>query len=170
MTATLIGLITAYVALAVLLLGLCLYSKWHVWVKVGAIVVTSFFYYATYMSLQNLLGWPTQSDLPGEFIMIAGKIAEPDENDESDGAIYIWALSLDGDYVADAPRAYKMPYSKDLHNQVSEANKMIRRGVTQIGRSENITVHKPTAGQTWLDERMQRVIIYDLPDPELPDK
>ena len=170
MTSALVGIITAYVALAVLLLGLCLYSKWPVWIKAGAIIVTCFFYYATYLSLQSLLGWPTQSDLPGEFIMLAGKVEEPDEESESSGAIYLWALSLNGDYLYGMPRAYKIPYSKPLHNQVSEANKKLRRGVVQIGKSENIIVHKPGIGQTWFEEHIQRVSIYDLPDPELPDK
>ena len=170
MTEALIGITSAYIALAILLLGLCLYSAWPLWIKTAAIIVTGLFYYATYISLGSLLGWPAQADLPSEFIMLAGKIEEPKEESNSRGAIYIWALSLDGDYTSDTPRAYRVPYSKPLHNQVAEANKKIRRGVTQIGKSENILVHKPAVGQTWFEERMQRVIIYDLPDPELPDK
>lgn len=170
MSGALIGIISAYVALAILLLGLSVYSRWSLWVKISAIVLTGFFYYATYLSLEDLLGWPTQSDLPSEFIMLAGKIEEPDETADTDGAIYIWALALRGDRLYDTPRAYELPYSKPLHNQVSEANKKIRRGVTQIGKSENIVVHKPIVGQNWFEERIQRVTIYDLPDPELPDK
>ena len=170
MSAALIAIVTAYVALAVLLLGLCLYSRWPVWVKGGAIVLTGFFYYATYFSLQGLLGWPTQTDLPVEFILLAGKVEEPAEQNKDGGAVYLWALPLDEEKIKGMPRAYRMPYSKSLHNKVAAANKRLRRGIPQVGKLKNVIVPQPGMGRTLLVEPTQRIDIYDFPDPELPDK
>ena len=170
MNTALIAIVTAYIALAVLLLGLCLYSKWSVWIKAGAIVLTGFFYYATYFSLQGLLGWPTQVNLPGEFIMLAGKVEEPNEKTKEEGAVYLWALPLDEEKIKGMPRSYIVPYSKSLHNQVTKANKRLRRGIPQVGKLQNAIIPKPGIGQDLLVETMQRIDISDFPDPELPDK
>ena len=67
------------------------------------------------------------------------------------------------------PRAYQLPYSKDLHALLGEAIKKTRQGVTQLGTSEP---KRGPKGLSWLrpgsDEQV--VKIRDLPAPQLPEK
>ena len=67
------------------------------------------------------------------------------------------------------PRAFRLPYTKDLHALLNEGMKKVRQGVSQMGSSE------PKAGKrdaSWLrpgsDEQV--VKIRDLPAPQLPEK
>ena len=67
------------------------------------------------------------------------------------------------------PRAYRLPYAKDLHAMLNEGMKKSRQGVSQMGTTE------PKAGPkgfSWLrpgsDEQV--VKIRDLPAPQLPEK
>jgi len=170
MNAALIGIIVAYAALAVLLLMLCLYTKWLVWVKAATIVLVSTFYYVSYMSLEGFLGWPANAGLPDEFVLLAGKVEEPNDSLDREGAVYLWALPLDDGSTDGTPRAYELPYDKSLHNQISEATKRLRRGIAQVGKRENLAVKNPAAGQALFAQHIEQITIYDLPDPELPDK
>jgi hypothetical protein len=67
------------------------------------------------------------------------------------------------------PRAYRLPYAKDLHALLNEGMKKVREGVSQVGTSEP-KVGK--GGLSWLrpgnDE--QSVKLRDLPSPQLPEK
>jgi len=170
MNAALLGIVVAYAALAVLLLMLCLYTKWLVWVKASAIVLVSAFYYVSYMSLEGFLGWPAHAALPQEFVLLAGKVEEPNESLDREGSVYLWTLPLDDGNTDGTPRAYELPYDKSLHNQISEATKKLRRGIAQVGKRENLPIKNPATGQAWFEQYIQQITIYDLPDPELPDK
>ncbi len=170
MSGAVVGITVAYIALAVLLLSLNIYSRWPAWVKLSAIVVTGAFYYVTYLSLEGLGGWPARASLPQEFVMLSGRVEEPDKRTGSEGRVYLWALSFDEERASDVPRAYSLPYSRRLHKEVGEAAKRLRRGVVQLGKVEEVAAKTQTGEQTWLDERVRRIVIYDLPDPELPEK
>ncbi len=171
MSGAIIGLTAAYVALAVLLLSLNIYSRWPPWVKVGAVVLTGLLYYVTYLSLESFLGWPARASLPQKFMMLSGSIDEPDEETGSQGAIYIWAVSLDDDRLADDPRAYRVPYSRQSHEQVGAALRQLRDGIVQVGEVEEGSRRRTRGiGSLWSDEKVSRIVIYDLPDPDLPDK
>ena len=172
MTTAIIGITIAYIALAALLLNLNLYSRWPAWVKISAIVVVSALYYITYISLQNFLGWPTKTELPDQFIMLSARVDEPNKQKSDDGAVYLWLLPLNNEGIAySSPRSYKVPYSPMLHQEINRAQKQLRREIVQIGKVENMaaTASKLAPGSVFYEEN-KRIIIYDLPDPELPDK
>ncbi len=164
------GITVAYVALAVLLLSLNVYSRWPTWVKLSAIVLTGTLYYVTYLSLEGLGGWPAQSALPKEFVMLSGYVKEPDKIKNSEGEVYLWVLSLERERVSSAPRGYRLPYSPLLHREIEEAGKRLRQGIKQLGKTEMVRSNTQEGEQTWLDEHIERIVIYDLPDPELPEK
>ena len=170
MNSAVFGIVIAYVALAVLLLSLNVYSRWPAWVKFSAVVVTGVLYYVTYVSLEGVRGWPSMSVLPEKFVMLSGYVEEPDKRTGSEGQVYLWALSLGKDRANGTPRAYRLPYSLRLHKEVAEAGKRLRRGVAQIGRVEEPSLQLQPGEQAWLDERAERIVIYDLHDPELPEK
>jgi len=171
MSGAIVGITVAYMALAVLLLSLNIYSRWPAWVKVGAVALTGLLYYVTYISLESFLGWPARAALPQKFMMLAGSIDEPDEETGSRGAIHIWAVSLEDDRLGSEPRAYRAPYSRQLHEQVGAAMKQLRDGIVQVGEVEE-GVRRRAGGiaRLWAEDETSRILIYDLPDPELPDK
>lgn len=170
MNGAVVGITVAYVALAVLLLSLNVYSRWPAWVKLSAVVLTGALYYVTYLSLEGLSGWPARSSLPKEFVMLSGYVKEPDKTSGDEGRVYLWVLSLEKERVSSAPRAYHLPYSPLLHREIEEAGKRLRRGIKQLGKTETVKGKVQEGERTWIDEHVERIVIYDLPDPELPEK
>ncbi len=120
------GLVAAYVALAVLLLSLHLYSNWSWWVKLAATGVLAAFYFVTYSSFPQLLGWPTPYDPPKRLYLIGIDVAEPDY-------VYLWARDLDQGLGLSTPRAYRLPYTKTLHREAEEAGRKLRKRLPVIG-------------------------------------
>ena len=171
MTSAIIGITIAYAVLAVLLLNLNLYSRWSLWVKGGAIFLTAVLYFVSYLSLQGFLGWPTNSTMPKQFLLLSSHVEEPDEVLGITGGIYLWTLTQEGDHIDTVPRAYRMPYSQELHTQVSEAARQIKNGIIQMGQIKTAPIRGSGEPHTsLLDERKEQITIYDLPVPELPDK
>ncbi|MDX2265069.1 MAG: hypothetical protein NW215_08870 [Hyphomicrobiales bacterium] len=120
------GLIAAYVALAIVLLCLLLYARLPWWVKGAAIAAVSAFYYASYVSYPKLLGWPTPYGLPQRVYIVAVTVEEPE-------AIYFWARDLTQGLRVTRPRAYKLPYTKKLHEKVENVTRKLRRAIPVIG-------------------------------------
>ena len=74
-----------------LLLSLNLTSLWRWWIKAAAIILTTVFFGVTYMSIIDLMGWPTAQKLPPRFNLVSSLITEPDRRTNSPGHIYLWA-------------------------------------------------------------------------------
>jgi hypothetical protein len=94
-------------------------------------------------------------------------VEEP--SNKTAGALYIWVNGVEGGKPVALPRAFRLPYTKDLHALLNEGMKKARQGITQMGTAE------PKAGKKglgWLrpgsDEQV--VKIRDLPAPQLPEK
>ena len=172
MNEAIVGISLAYVVLAVLVVLLLVYTRWASWIKILVVLGVSAFYFVTYASLDHLLGWPTADALPKEFVVLSGYVKEPNESIDEDGAIYLWAIDYDRDNrtVRSEPRAYILPYSPYLHQQVNTANKNIKRGKPQVGRVDLVAGRRLNTPRTWLDERVERITIYDFPRQELPEK
>ena len=100
-------------------------------------------------------------------MLLAAVIEEPSAR--TDGALYVWVNAIDDGKPTAQPRAYRLPYSKDVHSMLNEGIKKVRQGVSQMGTSEP-KVGK--GGTSWLrpgnDEQV--VKIRDLPVPQLPEK
>lgn len=120
------GLITAYVTLAVILLSLHLYTSLTWWIKAPAILMVTGFYYVSYVSFPQLLGWPTPYGLPKRIYVIAVTVEEPN-------AIYMWARDLSLGLQVTRPRSYKLPYTKKLHEKVENVTRKLRRAIPVIG-------------------------------------
>lgn len=157
------GLIIAYVALAVLLLSLFLYTSLGWWIKAPALVLVSSFYYVSYVSFPQLLGWPTPYGLPERLYIIAATVEEPQ-------AVYLWARDLSHGLRITRPRAYKLPYSKKLHEKVELVTRKLRRAIPVIGE---ITVpgREGTFGEGVLSTPVEvDVNFIDAPDALIPEK
>ena len=113
MTLGFVGVIAAYVIVAVLLLSLNIAPRWAWWVKGTAIIVTSAFFVISYYSMIDLMGWPVKARMPEKFQLLWAKVNEPDKLLNTPGAIYMWVEALDKDNVPTGlPRAYRLPYAK----------------------------------------------------------
>jgi hypothetical protein len=151
-----------------LLCGLALlWSRWPVWVKGLLVAGVTLFYFHVDGVVHNLWGWPSADALPERFVLLAAVIDEPTA--KSKGALYIWVNALENGKPVTEPRAYRLPYAKDLHALLNEGMKKVRQAVSQMGSAEPKTGRK---GFSWLrpgaDE--QAVKIRDLPVPQLPEK
>jgi hypothetical protein len=139
MTQSIVGLTIAYVAIAVLLLSLNLSSSWKWWIKGTAVALVTVLYGMTYLSVESLLGWPSDARLPKHFQLHWATISEPDRFLGTAGAIYLWAEELDEqNYPIGTPRAFKQPYSKELAEKVQKAIANIEAGHQQAGTAEDV--------------------------------
>jgi hypothetical protein len=161
------AVVLSFAALVLLAALALLWSRWPAWLK-GLLVigVTGFYFYAD-DALHGIAGLPSRDALPERFVLLAAVIDEP--NAKSKGALYVWVNELKDGKPAAQPRAYRLPYQKDLHALLNEGMKKVRQGISQMGTAEPKSGPK---GFSWLrpgsDE--QNVKIRDLPVPQLPEK
>lgn len=134
MTAAILGLVAAYIVVAVLLLSLNLTSLWRWWVKAAAIVVTTLFFAVTYRTVLGLMGWPTAQPMPPRFSLVWTVVNEPNKLTKDPGAIYLWADALDANNVPfGRPRSYELPYSDGLARKVASAQEKRAQGREVMG-------------------------------------
>jgi hypothetical protein len=162
-----LALILSFAALALLCVLALLWSRWPAWLKGLLVVGVTVFYFYADSVVHQLSGWPSPDALPERFVLLAAVIEEPSAR--TDGALYVWVNAIDNGKPTAQPRAYRLPYSKDVHSMLNEGIKKVRQGVSQMGTSEP-KVGK--GGTSWLrpgnDEQV--VKIRDLPVPQLPEK
>jgi hypothetical protein len=156
-----------FVVLAALAVLALLWSAWPRWLRALLVAGVAVFYFWADDAVHQMWGWPSGDALPERFVLLAAVIEEPSA--KSAGALYVWVQGLENGKPVRAPRAYQLPYAKDLHALLNEGIKKSRQGVTQMGTAE------PKAGKkglNWLrpgsDEQV--VKIRDLPAPQLPEK
>jgi len=175
-------LVAAYVLLAALLLSITIWNRVRWWIKASTIIITFGFFFISFLSIRQILGWPTNTDLPDQFELIWAFIQEPDEVSRTAGGIFVWAMTLPGDGPVDPadlyqpgavdtrvqpgqlPRAYKLPYTRYVHKDVEEAITKMVDGVRQIG----VTDRKPK--KPGENAPHSPFSFYDRPDPILPPK
>lgn len=194
MTTTVMGLVVAYIALAVLLMSLNLQSAWRWPVKVIAVVLTTGLYALTYQSVIGMMGWPADQKLPKNFQLHWGTVNEPDKFLGTAGNVFLWVEEIDAqNYPVGTPRAFKLPYSKELAEMVMKARANIEAGHQQAGTAEEVAEAQEQAEQESQDVQMagqrneddpggserdpdallnrQNVLeFHDLPPPELERK
>ena len=166
------GLVAAYVIVALLLVSLNLYTRWSWRVKASLIVVVSAFYLVTYYSLPPLLGWPADAELPQRFNLVAIYVQEPDKSTGAEGEIFLWATDMAQGPRGAEPRAYRVPFSGELHAKVVEAGNKMRKGLPQLGEVSEEQVG-PRARPTDAFRGGQNSVaieFFDLPDPLFPEK
>ena len=97
-------------------------------------------------------------------------IEEPNKERGVEGAIYVWVTALDGNRPGGAPRAYRLPYLKDTHSQLSESQRKSRNGVRQVGSIER---SGGGTGNAWFKinpDNKIKLRVSDAPATRLPEK
>jgi hypothetical protein len=146
MTATLLAISAAYVALAVLLLGLGLTARLAWWVKAAAILVTSGFFVEAFFATKGLLGWPGTGRLPPKFELLWSRVVEPDPKLSDPGAVYLWVEEVDANNVpSGVPRSYRLRYSRLLADRSNKARDEIMAGNPQEGAADDMTAEDSQA-------------------------
>ena len=79
----------------------------------------------TYITIQGLLGYPTDTFKEGKFIVLSSAVKEPDW-------IFYWVV-MDGD---EEPIAYRIPYTKPDHKQQEEVSEAMDGGQMMAGEFE----------------------------------
>lgn len=157
----------AFVAV-LFVLGLALMaSHWPRPLKALLVLLVTGLYFWTDATLDDIWGWPSRHALPERFVLLAAVIEEPSK--QRDGALYVWVNAIENGKPAAQPRAYQLPYSKDLHALLNEGVKKVRQGVSQMGTAEP---KRGPKGLSWLrpGSNEQNVKIRDMPMPQLPEK
>lgn len=173
MTTAILAVVASYVVLALLVLVMILYSRFHWILKAGVVVLVSAFYPVSYLAFMALLGWPTEQRLPDRFRLVAAQVYEPDKQRATTGAIYLWATDLSTRAGRVTPRAYELPYSVTLHERVVEASKQLQKGVPQMGEVEEEEASGKPFDVTDLSRAAAistNITFYALSDIVLPEK
>ena len=152
MTLPLVGIAASYVAIAVLLLSLNLASRWHWGIKAMAIAITTVFFGVSYVSIAGLIGWPSEARMPEHFQLHWATVIEPDKLIGLPGSIFLWVEGLDENNIpAGTPRAFRVPYSRELADRIGRAKERIEQGTDQVGTARERDVPE---GQPDEDRRL----------------
>lgn len=162
-----LAIVLAFSALVLLTTLALLWSSWPVWLKGVLVACVAVFYFWADSVVHDQWGWPTADSMPERFVLLAAVIDEPTK--QRAGALHVWVNAIDNGKPVEKPRAYTLPYAKDVHALLEEAMKKNRQGVSQVGTTEP---KKGKGGVSWLrpgnDEQVLK--IRDLPAPQLPEK
>jgi hypothetical protein len=132
-----LGLSLAYVLLSVLLLAVLIWLPIRRPVKIVAILAASAVYVVVFFAAQGLLGWSAPVAVPDRFQVLWTRVLEPNPARGEPGAIHLWLEELDdANLPSGVPRAYLLPYSRDLAGRVSAAQAEIEKGHPQGGRAQ----------------------------------
>jgi len=191
MTLPLAGVIASYLVIAVLLLSLNLTSRWHWTVKAAAIATTTGFFAVSYVSIGGLIGWPSEARMPEHFQLHWATVVEPDKLNGLPGSIYLWVEALDeANMAAGTPRAFRVPYSRELADRIARAKERIEQGKEQAGTARDLDLPDsepdedrrlagapPREGEpastgdpTAFIQHMPSIEFDDMPPPALPPK
>ncbi len=130
-----VGLSTAYVVLALLLLIAVTRARLPWLAKATAIAVTSAFYVFVFFRLEGFLGWPATAALPPRFELLWAQVVDRDLASNEVGAIHLWVAELnDANVPSRTPRAYVLPYSAPLAEKIEKARTEITQGHPQFAK------------------------------------
>jgi hypothetical protein len=116
-----LAVVLSFVALAALAVLALLWSPWPRWLKALLVAAVTVFYFWADEAVHQMWGWPSTDALPERFVLLAAVIEEP--TSKSAGALYVWVQALENGKPSKAPRAYQLPYAKDLHALLNEGIK-----------------------------------------------
>lgn len=166
-------IIICYAILAFLLVLFNLRTTFHWIIKSSMIIVTTTFCVLTYDSFKNLIGWPSNDNLPDRFRLVAAQIYEPNALINSEGSIFLWITDMNDLAGLSTPRSYSVRYNKEVHEKISKALVSLKNGIPQMG--ENINENKKNIISSVLKKEKASTVssklnFFDMPNQLLPEK
>ena len=134
-------------------------SSFHWSAKAAIIIICGLFYLALWHALPRLQGRPLDGPPPAEFELVSQLVIQPDKRG-GQGAIYLWVIDLT-QARRPAPRAYKLPYSEELHENIVRA--------TADGKTQKGARVKQASGAAGT-KPSERIQFQPMPTPRLPPK
>lgn len=137
---------TGYAIIAIGFLAIAILISWtyierkKIFIKAALILIVIWYAVAIQYALPRFAGWPTQQDIPDDSIVMSVVINEPRNEDK--GGIYLWLTNLKKEesktidldprtvfgYISNRePRAYGVPYSRELHKRIRKAQQRAER-------------------------------------------
>jgi len=142
MTPETLGISLAFIVMVTTMLWFIILGKGHWLVKLPLILGSIYISVSIWYSMNGLLGWPTPETLPETFQVYWVEINEPE-------AIYVWVKDTtkdeDDEVVliplhsyenSNAPRAYKLPYTKQGHEQAQGMKAQLMAGKPVFGTTK----------------------------------
>ena len=198
-----IGIPLTFLVLCAIGLWMIIFSKGFWAFKIFFITCCLYFSFLMWFSLSDLSGWATSTPMPQKSIIHWLLVQEPSKfNKNDEGGIFVWATEADSDYNVTnknivfflkpfsnrrngvEPRAYRLPYSEELHQSAAKAMQIIMSGKTLIGEKigksnsgigdgqssgENTHGEQNGSGRGSLSKE-QVFRFYELPPFKLPEK
>ncbi len=158
------GLTIAFVLLAAVLLWVVIAARGHTVAKLVLIPVTVWYGVALYYSAQNLMGWPTARAVPENSYVLAYRIREPEPKNDYPGAIFLWVSgqspyqdnsrssfsiiprNLFNYHDTRAPRAFRLPYNRQMHQNLRQAQEQMKGQPGSLMRVKKIKSNKVESG------------------------
>jgi len=112
-----IPLVIGYILIAVLALWLVIKTRGLDLLKFAAITIVLAYGIIIFYIFPHFLGWPITQKPPDKSQIWSYLIVEPKSPEE--GSVYFWILS----FKETIPRSYRIPYDRELHKQLLEAQK-----------------------------------------------
>lgn len=171
MNESLLLIVIVYALFTALLLVSLIKSNISLIVKGSLIIAAIAFYSFSYFGWKEAQGWPTTTDLPDRFFFHHGLIHEPDKNTHQAGKITIWISEIHQEQLVTTPRAYVLPYSRQLHARVEQAIIKTKDGRDQIGfQDRDKRRFRAESDQSLARDDISSVLFIDLEDSALPEK
>ena len=100
---------------------------------------------ALWLGRPDPAGWPSSARLPAHADLVSALVREPDPAAADKGRVFLWL-----DVGRSSPRAFELPYSRPLHQQVERALARLarRQPVRMATRGARQGRHAASAGGT----------------------
>jgi hypothetical protein len=163
-----LALVLSFAALLLLILLALLWSRWPGWLKGVLVLGVTGLYFFGNDAVHQIWGVPSVDALPERFVMLAAAVDEP--AGKTPGSIFMWVSELREGVKKLEPRAYRVPYTKELHGQIDAGVRKGRDGISQMGTAEAKAGNARGAGWLKPGSDEQEIKIRDMPSPQLPEK
>lgn len=157
-----LNVIAAFVMPLALVAAIWLRRWGPLWLRLLVTGLLPLAYIWHWYGLRAQQGWPIDDPLPDRFQLIAADIVESHQAGGGAGRIHLWLRSEEDG----PPRAYGLPYTRELHKMLHEARKKNQAGHRQVGvlRGDDGTGQGASVGGGRMLE------FEDAPRSELPPK
>jgi len=132
--------------------------------KLAASILLPMLYFVHWSGLQQTQGWPAEQGLPTRFELISADVQEPDPIRKLVGNIHLWVRPEGSENKK--PRAYSLPYSRELHKLLFETKQRVAQGQTQMG----LLYSEESGGSGAAIGNGMKLDFKDAPRRQLPPK
>lgn len=113
------------------------------WARAAVIVVLPALAFAIWQAARPPTGWPAVATPPKTAGFLWAYVREPDALTHNRGEIVLWLAPPN----SDEPRAYRMPYTRQLHKQALAAMRATKGSGVKVG-FKRTTRHSERGPQT----------------------